>query len=141
VLQNFYFTSPFAADLPAPRAFLTNPIESVAQFIHVYKIHVEYRSAETADRRRRKVEDVQKMSEFRRAHGLETKWGEGEGLGGWTSKREGETLGSGIDVEDRDEDEGKEVVGVGEGVVEGEKGVYRDWEGRKRPVKKWLGIW
>jgi hypothetical protein len=26
-------------------------------------------------------------------------------------------------------------------VEEDEKGTYRDWEGRKRPVKKWLGIW
>ena|SRR6266536_2004201 len=140
LVQNFYHTSPFAADLPEPRSFLTSPIASFTQLLHVYRVHVEHRSAETADRRRRKVEDVQKRSEYRRAHGLETNSGEGDGLGGWTSRSAVEGLGAGMEVGDRVECEGEGTIGAG--AAEDEKGTYRDWEGRKRPVpKKWLGIW
>lgn len=129
-------------------SLLAHPYQFVATYVEVYKLHTARISAETAERRRRKVEDVRKRGEYRKAHGLNKV----EGFGGWTARGEGEELGTGL-----------KVVGAGAGVgagqglggasVEGRDGegeeesgteqeaVYADWEGRKKPVKKWLGIW
>lgn len=80
-------------------------------------MHVAYTTAQTAERRRLKTEDVRKRAEYRKAHGLEEA---GEGvLGGWTVKGEGRTEGA-------DDD-----------------GTYVDFEGNRQPIperKKWLGI-
>lgn len=98
-------------------------------------MHTAHISAETAERRRKKVEDVQKRSEYRKAHGMDKE----EGLGGWTAREKGEEMGPALRVE------GQRVgadgaMGTTVRVDEGET-VYKDWEGRKKPVKKWLGIW
>ncbi|KAI9878444.1 MAG: hypothetical protein M1830_000879 [Pleopsidium flavum] len=124
-LSNFHSTSPFAHLLPAHDTFPSHPFEFIKQYIEVYKLHTAHISAETAERRRKKVEDVRKRGEYRRAHGLEG----GQGLGGWRAKEDGEELGPALAVE-----------GAGVRVEDGE-GVYKDWEGRKKPVRKWLGIW
>ena len=110
-------------------------------------MHVEHVSAETQERRRRKVEDVAKRSEFRKAHGLD----QNEGLlGGWTAKPDSEVLGTGVR-------EGTAPVPglrrpatavevdqspIAQSEREGEEGVYVDFEGKPQPVrKKWFGIW
>jgi len=100
---------------------------------------------------------VRKRGEYRKAHGLD----QGEGFGGWTARGEGEELGRGLKVlgvgvgSGEDEDGGGVVDGAAgvEGRVEGgerrgeletgkgQEAVYADWEGRKKPVRKWLGIW
>ena len=96
-------------------------------------MHTAYISAQTAERRKKKVEDVQKRAEYRKAHGLDKE----EGFGGWTARKDEEVLGPGLRAADR-------VVNEGEGAGEGEaadSGVNTDFEGRRKPVKKWLGIW
>lgn len=85
-------------------------------------------SAETAERRKRKVEDVQKRSEYRKKHGLET-----EGVGGWTAKTDAEVLGPAIHT---DEVDGPAILPAVEGGITEEQ-VQRP----KKPLKKWLGIW
>jgi len=84
-------------------------------------------TAETQERRKRKVEDVQKRSAYRKAHGLD----KDEGFGGWTAKSDRELLGPAIPLGEAD--------AVQEQVVEqvAVEPVVRE----KRPVKKWLGIW
>jgi len=88
--------------------------------------------------------------------------GNGEGFGGWTARGEGEELGTGLKVLGVGVGVGEGVGGVvgvgkeeeevGETVVRRERSgeeqsgkeqeaVYADWEGRKKPVRKWLGIW
>lgn len=109
----------------------------------MYKLEVAKTSAETAVRRRRGVDDVQKRSTYRIAHGLEDE--NSQGLGGWTAKSDEESLGPGatadgavgrpVGVELGQEEEA-------EGIVKG--GDRREGplnEGRRKPVKKWLGIW
>jgi hypothetical protein len=106
-------------------------------------------SAETAEKRRRGVEDVQKRSTYRKAHGLEDE--NAQGLGGWTAKSDGEVLGPAIKTGGT---VGHPVDGVGVGgdlVTDGgigrsggdsrEMSIHAEWEGRRRPVKKWFGIW
>jgi hypothetical protein len=80
---------------------------------------------ETREKRHRRVEDAEKRRQFRVAHGLE-------------EPSEADLKGTGEKSED----------GV-EGAVDDQSPVaaevqaqeYVDWEGKKRPVKKWLGIW
>ena len=89
------------------------------------------------------MEDVQKRSTYRIAHGLEDE--NSQGLGGWTAKSDEENLGPGatadgavgraVGVEPGEDEEAEEVVKGGdrrEGPLN---------EGRRKPVKKWFGIW
>ena len=115
----------------------------------VYKLDVARTSIETAERRRKNVEDIQKSNTYRIAHGLQDE--NAQGLGGWTPKSDEEALGSGAKA-------GVAVqrpVGVEPGQELEPMGVARSEESRegfdkdrepskkpvKKPVKKWLGIW
>lgn len=113
----------------------------MSQCIEVYKMHTAHISAITAERRKKKVDDVQKRAQYRKAHGLD----KDQGLGGWTAKDEKESLGPALKM---DGAVGKELaslaaVEAGDGASgrTTQKDVYMDWEGRKKPIKKWLGIW
>jgi hypothetical protein len=69
-------------------------------------------SLQTAERRKRNIDDVEKRREYRRAHGLE------------------------------EDEKSSSSGGTGEEGVEREgEQTHTDWEGKKRRVKKWLGIW
>jgi len=88
---------------------------------------------------------VRKRGEYRKAHGLD----QGEGFGGWTARGEGEELGTGLKVLGGAVDGAAGLEGLVEGgerrgeleTGQGQEAVYADWEGRKKPVRKWLGIW
>lgn len=73
------------------------------------------------EQRHRRVEDAEKRKQYRVAHGLEE-----------------------AEPEKKNE-ESKEVdlqSPVAAAALEGAEGKeFVDWEGNKRPVKKWLGIW
>lgn len=108
------------------REFFSHPLSFISTYAEVFKLHTAHKSAETAERRKRKVDDVQKRSQYRKAHGLDQE----EGFGGWSAK-----------------DSQSPVVAetAGEPILDVESGTgsatYSDWEGKKRPIKKWLGIW
>ena len=113
--------------------------------LDVWTLHVNRTTNETQERRMRDISDVQKRSTYRRAYGLEDEGS--QGLGGWTAKSDEESLGASPRV---DGAVGRPMfrtasVPVGEDGMPSDGGskeaVYVDWEGRKRPVKKWLGIW
>lgn len=87
--------------------------------MEVLRLDSERTTAETMERRKRKVEDVQKRAAYRKAHGLET-----EDFGGWTSKNDEQLLGPGMPVGDH---------------AEGE--LPTEQVRPKKPLKKWLGIW
>ena len=111
----------------------------------MYKLEAAKTTAETQARRTRNVEDVQKRSTYRIAHGLED--ANSQGLGGWTAKTDEESLGPGAKIGGAvgrpvGVEPGQEVEA--EGAVEGgdtREGPIDDREGRRKPVKKWLGIW
>lgn len=142
VINNLQRTSPYASDLPPTSLFFRHPLRFLGQYFEVYKLHTAYISAQTAERRRKKVEDVQKRAEFRKAHGMD----QGEGFGGWTARKEGERLGPALEMGAAEaspmaEERGAGAVAEERGVVADGKGVYTDFEGRRKPVRKWLGIW
>lgn len=99
-------------------------------------MHVDYVSAETAERRRQKVEDVAKRAEYRRAHGLEK-----EGIFAPSPQkpdpreaRQAAIREGGTDV--------NVTAPTAENIADKERDeVYVDFDGQSRPVrKKWLGI-
>ena len=118
-------------------------------------MHVAYVSAETADRRKQKVEDVKKRSHYRKAHGLD----QGEGIfGGWTARTDEETLtppresgsvlhsspssGSVVQVVRDAVDDYREGQEQQHGQQTGKDETYVDFEGNRQAVRrKWLGIW
>lgn len=93
-------------------------------------MHVQHTSVQTREKRMQRVEDAEKRRQYRVAHGLE------EPATPHTSE--------GKDGEGQDVDEQSPVAqegGVGSGQGQVKDGEYVDWEGKRRPVKKWLGIW
>ncbi|KAF9892125.1 hypothetical protein FE257_002531 [Aspergillus nanangensis] len=113
---NFQATSPFAHLLPPWSALLTHPIDTVGQALSVYRMHVQHTSMETREKRQRRVEDAEKRRQYRVAHGLEE-----------------EQVGKDGGEEKSVDDQSPVAVEQGE--------EYVDWDGEKKPVKKWLGIW
>ena len=103
--MNFNRTSPVAHLIPPANTFISHPIDWISQCVQVFKLHTQRTSEETAERRRKKVEDVEKRRRYRKAHGLE-------------------------------KDQASESTSLDDS-----EGVYSDFEGRRRPIKKWFGIW
>lgn len=84
---------------------------------------VQHRSTLTREKRLQRVEDAEKRRKYRVAHGLEED----------TQKQEAE------EVVDDQSPVARDVDSAAAG-GNGEQ-VYVDWEGNKKPVKKWFGIW
>ncbi|KAF3011516.1 hypothetical protein E8E14_009011 [Neopestalotiopsis sp. 37M] len=77
----FNATSPYADMIPPISEFPSHPIDYIGTCFHVLRLHEEHISAVTAEKRRRKVEDVAKRNEYRKAHGLES----AQGIESWTA--------------------------------------------------------
>ncbi|PBP21330.1 hypothetical protein BUE80_DR007907 [Diplocarpon rosae] len=120
-VSNFKANSPFADMLPSWSQLLFHPIVSLRSFFEVVKMNSDYVTAETMERRKRKVEDVAKRAAYRKAHGLD----KDDSFGGWTAKTDEQLLGPGIPIGDAVEAKDGQVQLVRE----------------KKPLKKWFGIW
>ncbi|PLB55700.1 hypothetical protein P170DRAFT_400033 [Aspergillus steynii IBT 23096] len=123
--ETFKRRSPFAHLLPSWSGLVWHPIDTISQALSVYRMDVQHNSLETRQKRQRRVEDAEKRRQYRVAHGMEEPSAEDKEGG---SAAEGDA----------------ELVGVDEQspvAVEEQAKEFVDWEGRRRPVKKWLGIW
>lgn len=134
-LQDFLTTTPYRDILPPNSMIFAHPITFATRWIEVYQMHIAYTSKRTAERRKEKVDDVQKRSEYRKAHGI----GQGDSvLGGWTAKEDAQSMGPAL-REGGAADVDASPVAV-ETVDRGD--TFVDFEGKEQPVrKKWLGIW
>ncbi|KAJ5923732.1 hypothetical protein N7454_008977 [Penicillium verhagenii] len=117
---NFKATSPFAHLLPSWSGLLTSPIDTVSQALSVYRMHVQHESMRVREKRHARIEDAEKRRQYRVAHGLEEPAEE---------EKEGQQA---VVVDDQS------PIAVDAAPVQGE---YVDFEGNKKPLKKWLGIW
>ncbi|KAI1480766.1 hypothetical protein F4774DRAFT_70829 [Daldinia eschscholtzii] len=70
-IANFNAKSPFADLVPPISEFPRHPFQYLGVLLDVMRMHEEHESVITAEKRRRKVEDVAKRNEYRKAHGLE----------------------------------------------------------------------
>ncbi|KAJ5856084.1 uncharacterized protein N7529_010028 [Penicillium soppii] len=112
---NFKATSPFAHLLPPWSGLLTSPFGTISQAFSVWRMHVQHNSMRVREQRHRRVEDAEKRKQYRIAHGLEE-----------AEKNEA------VEADSQSPVAAPAAVGSEE---------YIDFEGNKRPVKKWLGIW
>lgn len=95
-------------------------------------MHIDCKSKETAEKRAKRTEDIQKRDRYRKAHGIEDTqnvWG----------------FGKRLQKVEKEGDDQAVVEGSTDGVKDGGEGqtemqgVRR--ERRRRPVKRWFGIW
>ncbi|KAK3704249.1 hypothetical protein LTR37_013923 [Vermiconidia calcicola] len=145
---DFIHSTPYKDLLPPNSMFFEHPFSFLARYWQTYEMHVAYVSEQTAERRRRNVEDVRKRSEYRKAHGISQ---DETTFGGWTAKTDAEVMGPGMR-------EGGGDMGASPGPVpkatmdlakatmgnmqdKGEEETFVDFEGNKKTLrKKWFGI-
>ena len=156
-VDNFRRTSPFAHLLPAARDLVWHPWSSVRACVEVLRLHTAYVSAQTAERRKTRLDDVQKRRDFRDAHGLPADQGLPALRGAPVPSPSLSSPSSNHEKEDEARALGREraaaspsqllhttaspVANEPESASSADAAVYTDWEGKRRPVKKWLGIW
>lgn len=83
-VENFKANSPFADMLPSTSDYWQHPILSLRTTQEVWKLTVLHNSSVVSEKRKNKVDDVVKRSEYRKAHGLE----QAGGFGNWTVKED-----------------------------------------------------
>jgi hypothetical protein len=108
--------------IPPWQDLFLHPITYSRRWIEILRLNAARTTAETDARRARKVDDVAKRAQFRKAHGLD----KDEGFGGWTVKNDQELLDA--------------VMPPAGGVpvpVEADTEPVKE----KKKLKKWLGIW
>lgn len=148
-VADFLHNTPYRDMFPPRSMFLSHPFAYIGRWIEIYDLHVAYVSAQTAEKRKQKVDDVQKRSEYRKAHGLD----QDEGVfGGWTAKGDTEPLQPALregnvqfgaqpgpeTAADLAHDVKENVVGQ---AGESEE-AYVEFDGKKQPMRrKWFGIW
>ena len=108
--------------LPTMSDFLWHPFTSIGRTVEVFKLDTIRTSEETAERRKRKIEEAQKRRTYRVAHGLES------------------ADGQGIEIADVGKTGVREEVAVGADSV-GNAAELTGFEGKRKPIKKWFGIW
>ena len=117
--------------LPTRDDWKLHPIKSFKRFWSVYKLHVEQTSAETAERRTQQMDDVEKRRQYRRAHGIEERKLP-FGLGAVTTEERSQVTQEVVE---------ESPTASSQPMAQDGTDSYVDFEGRKRPIKKWLGIW
>jgi hypothetical protein len=75
--------------MPAFGDFFSRPVQSFQTVVEIIKLSEAHSSAVTAEKRKKRVDDVAKRSAYRKAHGLDNQ----TTFGGWTAKDEMEALG------------------------------------------------
>lgn len=142
-IGDFLYSTPYMDLLPPNSMFFAHPFTFMGRYIEVYQMHSEYVTAQTAEMRKQKTEDVKRRSEYRKAHGLEDE--ESSKFGGWAAKADkedesaamregGEQSSISMDLAQQAE----EKVAAPDAPVD----TYVDFEGKTQPVqKKWFGIW
>ena len=130
-LATFTFTtrfkaeSPFAHLLPPWSGLLTNPWDTMSQAIAVYKMDVKHKTIQAEEQRLQRFGDAYKRHQYRVAHGI----------------KEGPAIGPEANVFEERDRENAALQAAERVEQELAQDEYVDFEGKRRPVKKWLGIW
>ena len=131
ITLSFVNNTAFRDDLPSKNDFTSHPIQSVKQWVHIYRLHIQHESEIVAEKRRKKLEDAEKRKEFMRAHGVEP----GFLTGSWM-ERFGTVEGDAAREAMRKRIDEKKAAEAG--VVDHQSPIAV----QERPKKKvWLGIW
>lgn len=87
-VSNLRHNSPFSDMLPAGSDLFYHPIDSISTFFEVLRLEEMRTSAIVAAKRARHVDDVEKRSKYRKAHGLSQEQGFASMLGLGKAKEE-----------------------------------------------------
>lgn len=148
-ISDFLHNTPYYDMLPPRSMFFSHPIAYISRWLETYNLHVAFVTAQTAEKRRQKIDDVRKRSEYRKAHGLDQ--AEGGLFGGWSAKGDDESMGPAL-REDNVRLAGQQGLGANTNLGEESKNTvvgqagesketYVDFEGKQQPVqKKWFGL-
>ncbi|KAF2763731.1 hypothetical protein EJ03DRAFT_57829 [Teratosphaeria nubilosa] len=133
-LQDFLHNTPYRDLLPPNNMIFAHPFTFFSRWWEVYAMHVQYISAQTAEKRKQKLDDAEKRKEYRKAHGIETK---GEGM---LEKFVGVTAEGAAQREGGAVEDASPVAAVDKAAMP--EGTYVDCEGKvQTEKKKWFGIW
>ncbi|KAF7187271.1 hypothetical protein HII31_11359 [Pseudocercospora fuligena] len=139
-LSDFLHNTPYKDMLPPNSMFFAHPFSFIGRWIEVYDLHVAYVSAQTAEKRKQKVDDVKKRSAYRKAHGLDQE----EGIfGGWTAKSDEDAKGPALVGSPQVESEiaAETTIEHAASKPKGTAETYIDFDGKEQPVqKRWFGI-
>ncbi|KAI9760267.1 MAG: iso-1-cytochrome c [Chaenotheca gracillima] len=146
---NFRRTTPFADMLPPTSDIFYHPISFTSRYLEIFKLHIAHTSAETAEKRRKNVDDAMKRKQYRKAHGEEADLEGGGGVvGGWFAKfgnkKETEETDDGVMVQGMEAETGPAAgsAAVAGGIPDEAEELEQPQERRKKPrVKRWFGIW
>ena len=135
----------FREQLPDAKSILTHPIRSLSQAFEVWKMDVARTTAETQERRKGDLEDVQKRNTYRKAHGIAEE--NSQGMGGWKVRDDVESGAPPLEpdgVPKRPSSTDEAILSDGSAIDTSGSSKERplsDWRGPRKPVKKWFGIW
>lgn len=135
----------FREQLPDAKSILTHPIRSLSQAFEVWKMDVARTTAETQERRKGDLEDVQKRNTYRKAHGIAEE--NSQGMGGWKVRGDVESGAPPLEPDGvpKGPSSTEEAILSDGSVIEtsgsSKERPLSDWRGPKKPVKKWFGIW
>jgi hypothetical protein len=71
--------------MPSLSDYVYHPIDTVGQIVEIIRLSEAHNTAIVSEKRKRRVDDVEKRSEYRKAHGLPDSRGF---FGGGSTKRE-----------------------------------------------------
>lgn len=138
-IADFHKHNKYPDLLPPGRLFWTgHPFQYIGQYASVYKMHVEARSAEVGEKRRKNIEDAQKRKQFLKEHGL---WKDRWWLGEEPTPEEKAETDRKERVRIQAEDAAQSPIAMPATSAATSTTGYRDFDGNTATPKKRLGIW
>jgi len=121
--------------VPSLSDFVYHPISSGRTVVEIIRLSEAHNTAIVQEKRRRRVDDVDKRNEYRKAHGLDTNT---SFFGTWGARKDEEDKSEEVRAAEEAVAEATEVHGTPNPVVPA--GEHADAMGGVSPRKKFLGI-
>jgi hypothetical protein len=142
--MDFHSRNKYPDLVPHSSLFFSHPFQYISQYMQVYRMHKQAETAENMAKKQRKQDEVRKRREYMRAHGIEHEGPYGMGTvegDEYRAKMEEERAQWSIEEKAREEvaAELRERRRAEAEVSDGEE--VRGFDGERRKVKKWFGIW
>ena len=140
-VMEFHRKTPYYDLLPSRSEFLTSPFRSLKQYFDIYRMDMLYHSDRARESRKQKIADTKKREVYRKEHGIteEGTWPD------YVTKTVEKYIGSAPEKYTTQQDlmvkRGEVATPTTTPRDQVDDNTYTDFEGQKRPVKKWLGIW
>lgn len=146
--MDFHSKNQYKDLVPPGSLFWSHPFQYISQYAQVYKMHKQAETAENMRKKQRKQDEVRKRTEYMRAHGIEHEgpYGMGTVEGDEYRKKMDEERAEEKEHWDFQERAREEMASKLRAQRAQEQDLYggeeiRGFDGERRKVKKWFGIW